>query len=72
LYSWFWLALLSLRELTIPIMLARPDTAVLATAIWSLNAAGNPDVAAAMSMILVCITVVMVFLFHKVAGQREI
>jgi iron(III) transport system permease protein len=72
LYSWFWLALLSLRELTIPIMLARPDTAVLATAIWSLNAAGNADVAAAMSLILVCITLVMVFLFHKVAGQREI
>jgi iron(III) transport system permease protein len=72
LYSWFWLALLSLRELTIPIMLARPDTAVLATAIWSLNAAGNADVAAAMSMILVCITLVMVFLFHKVARQREI
>jgi iron(III) transport system permease protein len=72
LYSWFWLALLSLRELTIPIMLARPDTAVLATAIWSLNSAGNPDVAAAMSMILVCITLVMVFLFHKVAGQRGI
>jgi iron(III) transport system permease protein len=72
LYSWFWLALLSLRELTIPIILARPDTAVLATAIWSLNAAGNPDVAAAMSMILVCITLVMVFLFHRVAGQREI
>jgi len=71
-YSWFWLALLSLRELTIPIMLARPDTAVLATAIWSLNAAGNGDVAAAMSMILVCITLVMVFCFHKVASQREI
>jgi iron(III) transport system permease protein len=72
LYSWFWLALLSLRELTIPIMLARPDTAVLATAIWSLNSAGNTDVAAAMSMILVCITLVMVLFFHKVAGQREI
>ena len=72
LYSWFWLALLSLRELTIPIMLARPDTAVLATAIWSLNSAGNADVAAAMSIILVCITLVMVFFFHKVAGQREI
>jgi iron(III) transport system permease protein len=72
LYSWFWLALLSLRELTIPIMLARPDTAVLATAIWSLNAAGNADVAAAMSIILVCITIVMVFVFHKIAGERAI
>jgi iron(III) transport system permease protein len=72
LYSWFWLALLSLRELTIPIMLARPNTAVLATAIWSLNAAGNADVAAAMSIILVCITIVMVFVFHKFAGKRAI
>ena len=72
LYSWFWLALLSLRELTIPIMLARPNTAVLATAIWSLNAAGNADVAAAMSVILVCITTVMVFVFHKIAGERAI
>jgi iron(III) transport system permease protein len=72
LYSWFWVALLSLRELTIPIMLARPDTAVLATAIWSLNAAGNADVAAAMSIILVCITLVMVLLFHRIAGERGI
>jgi iron(III) transport system permease protein len=71
LYSWFWLALLSLRELTIPIMLARPNTAVLATAIWSLNAAGNADVAAAMSIILVCITLVMVFFFHRIAGERK-
>jgi len=72
LYSWFWLALLSLRELTIPIMLARPNTAVLATAIWSLHAAGNADVAAATSIILVCITLVMVLLFHRVAGARGI
>jgi iron(III) transport system permease protein len=72
LYSWFWLALLSLRELTIPIMLARPNTAVMATAIWSLNAAGNADVAAAMSIILVCVTIVMVFAFHKIAGERTI
>jgi iron(III) transport system permease protein len=71
-YSWFWLALLSLRELTIPVMLARPNTAVLATAIWSLNAAGNADVAAAMSIILVCMTMVMVFVFHKIAGERTI
>ena len=71
-YSWFWLALLSMRELTIPIMLARPDTAVIATAIWSLNAAGNADVAAAMSIILVCITIVMVLLFRKIAGERTV
>lgn len=69
LFSWFWLALLSLRELTIPVMLARPNTAVLATAIWGLNSAGNADVAAAMSVILVGIILVMVFLFYKIAGR---
>jgi len=69
LFSWFWLALLSLRELTIPVMLARPNTAVLATAIWGLNSAGNADVAAALSVILVGIILVMVFVFHRVAGR---
>ena len=51
-----------------PVM-ARPNTAVLATAIWGLNSAGNADVAAAMSVILVGIILVMVFLFHQIAGR---
>ena len=69
LFSWFWLALLSWRELTIPVMLARPNTAVLSTAIWGLNSAGNGDVAAAMSVMLIAITLVLVFLFYRIAGR---
>src|SRR5260370_35549748 len=72
LYSWFWLALLSLRELTIPIMLARPDTAVLATAIWSLNSAGNTAVAAALGMMPRRLTLGEAVRFHKVPGHSEI
>jgi len=33
-FSWFWIALLSLRELTIPIMLSRNETQTMSTAIW--------------------------------------
>ena len=69
LFSWFWLALLSRRELTIPVMLARPNTAVLSTAIWGLNSAGNGDVAAAMSVMLIAIILVLVFLFYRIAGR---
>ncbi len=72
LFSWFWLALLSLRELTIPIMLARPNTAVLSTAIWGLNSAGNADIAAAMSIILVGMILVLVLIFHRVVRRWAI
>ena len=72
LVSGFWLALLSLRELTIPLMLARPNTQVLATAIWGFNAAGTSSVASAMGVTLVVIIGIMVLIFHKVAGHRGV
>lgn len=62
--SWFWLALLSMRELTIPIMLSRRGTDVFSTAIWGLNSSGITDEAAALSVILACIILVLVILFH--------
>ncbi len=62
--SWFWLALLSMRELTIPIMLSRRGTDVFSTAIWGLNSSGITDEAAALSVILACIILVLVTLFH--------
>jgi iron(III) transport system permease protein len=64
LFSWFWIALLSLRELTIPLMLARNDTNVLSTAIWGLNGAGSANVAAALSVILLAMILIMVIAFH--------
>lgn len=72
LFSWFWVAMLSLRELTIPIMLQRQNTQVIATAIWSFNQAGASDVAAALGVILVCMIFGVVLIFHKFAGQNRI
>lgn len=70
--SWFWLALLSLRELTIPVMLSRRGTDVFATAIWGLNTSGVTDEAAALSMILAVMIMVLVTLFHIVSTRWEI
>jgi iron(III) transport system permease protein len=70
--SWFWLALLSMRELTIPIMLSRRGTDVFSTTIWGLNNSGVTDEAAALSVILAGIILVMVVLFHLISTQWAI
>ncbi|MGJ8535452.1 MAG: ABC transporter permease [Alphaproteobacteria bacterium] len=69
LISWFWLALLSLRELTIPIMLSRRGTDVFATAIWGLNTSGITDEAAALSVILACLILLLVVVFHLISTK---
>ncbi|MGJ8609497.1 MAG: ABC transporter permease [Octadecabacter sp.] len=70
--SWFWLALLSMRELTIPIMLSRRGTDVFSTTIWGLNISGVTDEAAALSVILAGIILVMVVLFHLISTKWTI
>jgi iron(III) transport system permease protein len=70
--SWFWLALLSMRELTIPIMLSRRGTDVFSTTIWGLNVSGVTDEAAALSVILAGIILVMVVLFHFISTKWAI
>ena len=70
-FSWFWIALLSLRELTIPIMLSRNETQTMSTAIWGFNASGVPYVAAALGVILLLIVFTMVLLFQKFVGKGE-
>jgi iron(III) transport system permease protein len=72
LFSWFWVALLALRELTVPLMLARSDTQVLATAIWGFNASGYPALASAMGVLLLILIGVMVAVFQRVAGKVSI
>lgn len=65
LFSWFWIALLTLRELTIPVMLARPDTQTISTAIWGFSIAGNTDIASALSVILVAFIAMLLLIFSR-------
>ena len=70
--SWFWLALLSLRELTIPLMLSRRGTDVFSTAIWGLNTSGITDESAALSVILAAMILFFVLLFHIITTRWQI
>jgi iron(III) transport system permease protein len=69
LISWFWLALLSLRDLTIPIMLSRRGTDVFSTAIWGLNSSGITDEAAALSVILAVLILIFVGCYHLISTK---
>jgi iron(III) transport system permease protein len=72
LFSWFWLALLTVRNLTVPIMLVRPNTEVLATAIWSFNAAGKSSYASALGVILLVLVGAMVALFQFTVRKTHV
>ena len=71
LYSWFWLALLTARNLTTPIMLVRPNTEVLATAIWGFNAAGKASVASALGVVLLILMAIMIIVFQIFIRKRN-
>ncbi len=64
-FSWFWISLLTLRELTIPVMLARPQSQTISTAIWGFTIAGNPDIACALSVILIAFIGVLLLTFRN-------
>lgn len=71
-FSWFWIMLLSLRELTIPILLARRSTNVIATAIYGFDAAGSSNIAAALGVLLLMIIVVIVLVGRRLLNSRRI
>lgn len=70
--AWFWLALLSLRELTIPVMLSRNGTDLFATMIWNLNSSGITDEAAALSVILTVMILALVVSFHIITTKWKV
>ncbi len=71
-FSWFWVSLLTLREITIPIMLARPETEVLSTSIWKFQASGQYSIASATGIILVALIAVFALVFHKLTARERI
>ncbi len=71
-FSWFWVSLLTLREITIPIMLARPETEVLSTSIWKFQTSGQYSIASAMGMILVTLIAVFALIFHRFTIRQRI
>ncbi|HEX2312463.1 MAG TPA: iron ABC transporter permease [Thermomonospora sp.] len=63
-YTWLWLALLSLRDLTVPTLLGSQDTLTLSVASWTLFNSGQVGASSAVTLLMICFMapVVVVFL----------
>lgn len=69
-FSWYWIALLALRELSIPVLLMKDDTQVIATSIFGFDVAGSTGVAAALGVLLLATILVLVGVGQLVTGRR--
>lgn len=67
-YTWFWMALLTYRELTIPAMLASRDNAVIATQVWAVWQS-EPSVGAAMTLVMIVIMLPLIAIYFAL-GKR--
>ncbi|MGN8027210.1 ABC transporter permease [Microbacterium sp. 22242] len=70
--SWLWIALLAMRDLTVPALLASPESAPLALVSWSLFQGGAMGSASAVTliMILVMSPIVAIYLFLTRKNER--
>lgn len=71
-FAWFWVALLAARELSIPVMLARPGTDVLSTTIWGFQASGQYSISSAMGVMFAASISVIALLFHRLTKTQRI
>jgi iron(III) transport system permease protein len=54
-YAWIWIALLSYRDLTIPVILATPDNLPISVLVWSLAVGGSYSQAAAVAVLMLVV-----------------
>jgi len=67
-YTWFWMALLTYRELTIPALLASRDNAVMSTQIWAVWQS-EPPAGAALTLAMIGIMLPLMAIYF-VLGRR--
>ena len=67
--AFFWIALLTLRELTLATILFSPDNITLSVVIWSLWSSGQHGPSAAMSLIMILLMLPVMILYWRI-GHR--
>jgi iron(III) transport system permease protein len=72
LYSWMWIALLSYRELTMPVVLATADNQPLSVVVWSLVSGSLYGQASAVALIMVGLMVPILILYWTIARRTGI
>jgi iron(III) transport system permease protein len=69
LFGWLWIALLTFREMTIPMILFSANNVTYSVAIWGLWYGGSFDAAAAANLLMIALLLPLVFLYLRYARR---
>jgi iron(III) transport system permease protein len=72
LYSWIWMALLSYRELTMPVVLSTVNNQPLSVIVWSLVQGSQYGPASTVALIMVGLMIPILILYWTVARRTGI
>ena len=71
LYTWLWLMLLAMRDLTLPVMLASPGSMTLSLASWSLFTGGAMGAASAVTVLTIIAMSPVIIVFLLLSRKNE-
>lgn len=69
LFGWLWIALLTFRELTIPMILFSASNVTYSVAVWGLWYSGLFDAAAAANLVMMALLLPLVIVYLRYAGK---
>jgi iron(III) transport system permease protein len=72
LYAWVWVALLSYRELTIPVVLSTNDNQPLSVIVWSLVLSNSSGQASAVAVTMLALMLPVLFVYATIARRAGI
>ena len=72
LYAWIWIALLTYRELTLPVMLSTSDTMPFSVLVWGYVQASQYGPAAAASLIMLALMIPFLALYWALARRAGV
>ncbi len=67
--GWVYIVIVSMRELSVSVLLASPQTQVLATVIFDLRESGNATQLAALSVLFMLLLMALVMIAHLLGGR---
>lgn len=70
-YTWLWLALLSLRDLTVPTLIGGKDTLTLSVASWTLFNTGQVGASSALTLLMIGFMTPVVVVFLLLTRKNE-
>ncbi len=72
LYAWIWIALLTYRELTIPVVLSTNDNQPLSVIVWSLVLSNSSGQASAVAVTMLALMLPILFVYATIARRAGI